>query len=635
MINNIRSAAAALLIFCAGGVMSVIAAIPAAERLLPAETLFVFSIPDFAKLREQQNTQPQTQLWSDPAIKPFKDHFLKKLQEEVVTPLERDLGMSLDTFARLPQGQITLAITAPAAGSKGPGFVLLIDTRNESGLLKTNLAALKAKWVESGKSIKRETLRGIEFSVLPWSDGDLPEFLNSFSDAGEGDEEAEGEDEGDDTEEGAEIVFGQYESLLIAADSIKAAEQVAIRATGGSAPLLADQASFESSRISVFRESPLYAWANAKAVVDFFLKQSEDSEEENPLESVFNTKAIFDAAGLTALRSAALEIQLSPDGVSGRFSLAAPESERRGLLKLFPTSGKPALPPPFVPADVVKFQRIRVDGSAAWTTLRAMLAQISPDFNSSLDFMIKTANEAAQQKDPNFDLQKSFFGNIGDDFIVFEKKPRGTNAAELASAPSLFLIQSPQPEQLAAGFKAVLALMSPEASNPEERDFLGRKVYSIPVPSSPLSQPQAAGKLSYATSGGYLALSTDVSTLEEYLRHAEGEQKQLRERAGLNEAIARVGGGNTGWLSFEDQVETMRSAFELLKQSENAEPTMLAAGIPAFTPENPFQEWLDFSLLPPFERIAKYFSFTVLAGQANAEGISFQFFSPVPPELRK
>jgi hypothetical protein len=125
--------------------------------------------------------------------------------------------------------------------------------------------------------------------------------------------------------------------------------------------------------------------------------------------------------------------------------------------------------------------------------------------------------------------------------------------------------------------------------------------------------------------------------LEEFLRSSDGDQKQLRDKPGLREAIARVGGGNTGWFSYENQAETIRPILELLRQSaaKGDEPEMLAPGIPAFTPENPFKDWVDFSLLPTFNQIAKYFSFTVYGGVANSEGITFNLFEPVPPGLRK
>ena len=43
---------------------------------------------------------------------------------------------------------------------------------------------------------------------------------------------------------------------------------------------------------------------------------------------------------------------------------------------------------------------------------------------------------------------------------------------------------------------------------------------------------------------------------------------------------------------------------------------------------------MDFSLLPDYDKVAKYFYFTVYSGDADMDGLSFKFFSPRPPQLQ-
>jgi hypothetical protein len=52
-------------------------------------------------------------------------------------------------------------------------------------------------------------------------------------------------------------------------------------------------------------------------------------------------------------------------------------------------------------------------------------------------------------------------------------------------------------------------------------------------------------------------------------------------------------------------------------------------------PEQKLKEWIDFSLLPSYDKIAKYYGFVVSAGQTSVNGITFRLFAPVPPELLK
>lgn len=611
------------------------AAVPAPEKLLPDDTLVVMTVPDFAKFREICLASPQTQVWKDPAMKPFRDHFLAKLNEELLEPLERDLGIKFDDYTSLPQGQLTFAITQNGgitSKEQAPGVLLLLDAKSHSDQLKTNLAALKHKWLDSGKSIRTEKIRDIEFSIFPLADDDVPASLKKFLSPGEEDED----DSSTNSTPGTELVFGQFESLLIVGNSTKSVEKVAVHLTGGSMPSLGDLAAFESVRAALFRDAPVYAWVNVKSALDAMLKDKET--ESNPFAAVFDIPKIISATGIGGLRTAAFTLHVSNEGTSFEFSLGVPDSARQGLFKLFPASGKESMPPAFVPADVVKFTRVRIDGQKAWATLQSMINEISPQMIGSLNFILDTANDAAKQKDPNFDLRKNLFGNLGDDVIAYEKAPAGTSLPELQSAPSLVLVGSPNPEQFAAAFKAIQALYNPQGGDPKERDFLGRKIYSVPTPVLPTS---ASGKstntLYYAASGSYVAFTTEVNLLEEYLRSGNSEQKQLRDSAGFTEAVAKVGGGSTGWLAYENVSETTRVSVEALrKQAGEPEKTeMLAPGIPAFTPDNPLKDWVDFSLLPPFEKIAKYFSFTVYAGAATPEALNFNFFSPVPAELRK
>jgi hypothetical protein len=431
--------------------------------------------------------------------------------------------------------------------------------------------------------------------------------------------------------------------LLILGNSIPSVEKVAVHLTGGNMPSLSDLAAFETDRLAVFRGAPLYGWINAKAFFELLRSKSSDQDSDNPNPlAMFNPDKIVAATGLSGLKTIAFAFQNSSDGSLFQLFAGAPESDRRGLLKLFPARGKEAAPPPFVPADVIKFQRTRIDGQKAWATVQSVLNDISPQLLSGLNFMLDSANTAAKEKDPGFDIKKDLFGNLGDDFIVYQKAPGGASAADLNAAPSLYLIGSPQPERLAAALKSVLVLFSQQAGSPKEREFLGRKIYSVPLPpmpnsaADPLKAPPRM--LSYAASGGYLALATDASILEEYLRSSDGQGKALRQTPGLTEAESKVGGTSTGLLGYENQAETTRAFIETLRKSAEAGSDTNASPVPGIAPfpvpQSPFKDWLDFSLLPPFDKIAKYFYFTVYGASGSPEGFSFKMYAPAPPQLK-
>jgi hypothetical protein len=233
------------------------------------------------------------------------------------------------------------------------------------------------------------------------------------------------------------------------------------------------------------------------------------------------------------------------------------------------------------------------------------------------------------------------FGNLGDDWIAYDKEmPPAEGAAGRAVVSTLYLVGSPAPDELAASLKSVLIFLSREAERPAERDYLGRKVFSVPLPSFPLPTGGASGggavrQLHYAAVRGYLVLSTDHCLLEEFLRMNEHGAPALRDLPGLASASQRVLTPACGTMGFTDRAATMKRRFDPGAATDSDEGGLglvqLLLGLAA--PEKDYRQWMDFGLLPGFASVKKYFNFSVYAASATQEGITWKFFEPTPPAL--
>jgi len=627
------------------------AAVLPPEKLLPNDSLVMVTVPDCTNGAAIFNRLPQSQLWSDPAMKAFRDKFANKFKEEIVMPLERDLGVRFADYSGLPQGQFTLALTQngwQGDEDQSPALLLLLDTKDKSGQLKTNLAELKKKWVDAGKQIKTEKIRDIEFSVLLVSSNDIPKTLRRFVSPPVVFPDGTTPPATDKKPEPkSELYVGQAESLLIAGNSAKPIEKILVRLAGGPVSTLGEVPAYEAAHQAMFRDAPGYGWVNVKALVDVLTRSKGDSAQpdappRSPLE--IRPDKVIAATGLSALKSVAWSFRDSNEGARFDIFLDVPEANRTGLFKILAGEAKEANPPPFVPADAVKFQRWRVDGQKAWATLEKMFNDISPQIFSAFNFLLESAAAAAKEKDPSFDLKKSLIESLGDDVVSYEKGARAGSQANAGAASSLFLIGSPRAEQLASALKQLLILLPQQPGDtPAEREFLGRKVYSTPLPAN----PGAGGakppprSLHYSASGGYLAISTDVALLEEYLRSSESQGKSLRDTPGLTEAAQKVGGPGTSMFVFENQNESMRAVFEALVKGSGSASDL--AGLPELPGLNlgmsrndpKFRDWVDVSLLPAYDKIAKYFHFSVYGMGATVNGITLKVFMPVPPQLRQ
>ncbi len=50
---------------------------------------------------------------------------------------------------------------------------------------------------------------------------------------------------------------------------------------------------------------------------------------------------------------------------------------------------------------------------------------------------------------------------------------------------------------------------------------------------------------------------------------------------------------------------------------------------------NSLKDWLDFSLLPPFDKVARYFGISVFAGSMTRDGYLMKVLTPVPATARR
>ncbi|HEV7924395.1 MAG TPA: hypothetical protein VGR14_03520 [Verrucomicrobiae bacterium] len=616
-------------------------AVPPPEKLLPKDTMLVLTAPDWGKAVHFWNDAPYSRLWQDPALKPFKDKFVDKFTTAVIRPLEQNWGIKFSDYAGLAQGQVTYAlvpIVSKVDPDKHMSLIMLIDTKDHAGQLKANLAQITKKWADAGKPMKAQKIRGTDFTTLMVSPDDLAlkKILPSAVPADAADTPAD-----KSAAKTAEVTLGQSDSLLLVSDSTEAIDKVLSRQAEDMSPPLADDPAFQADYGARLRESPFYAWLNVKALIDLVNKApapadankppaaGDDSAASNP----FDPKKILAATGLANLTSASVSYQNSPEGNSTQLFLAVEAQKRPALLKIFAADAKDSSPPSFVPADAIKFFRWRLNMARSWKELENMLGDLIPA--QYLAGLTTVFQMAGKDKDEHYDLKSELLNNLGDDIISYEKPPKGNTLADLKAAPSIVLVASPNPDKLTAALKVLLSI--PFQGAPiTDREFLGRKIYTAAPPSS--GDGKASSGVSFSANGGYIAISGDTSILEEYLRGSEGGAKALGDLPGLADAAQKVGGMSTGLFGFENENQTMRPVFDVVRKQHLSLQDMLGVPLPPSLggeQAETLQQWADFSLLPPFDTISKYFYFSVYSGSFSSDGFSLKVFMPTPPQLRQ
>jgi hypothetical protein len=239
---------------------------------------------------------------------------------------------------------------------------------------------------------------------------------------------------------------------------------------------------------------------NAKPLLEILARRSERKENPqapNPFDP--HIDRLIATSGLTGLKSVALSFENENDGCSFRLFLGLPEEGRQGIFKVITGEPKESSPPAFVPADAVKFQRWRLNTPKAWNALETMRGDVA--WINTLGFILEAANANARLKDPSLDIKPALLGNLGNDIITYEKAAHGNSAADRENPPAIMLVGCQRADQVSAALKSVFGLLNQGASA-TEREFLGRKIFSVPLPQLPLpmaetSRPQIPRALNY------------------------------------------------------------------------------------------------------------------------------------------
>jgi hypothetical protein len=619
------------------------AALLAPEELLPADTTALVTVPDWSKARAAYGAHPLVQLWCDPAMQPFREKLVSRFNADVRVPLERELGFQWSEFAGLAQGQVTLALFQN--GSNGtanpfPAWCLVMDTGPQSEALTNRLADVRKKWAESGRKLTPQKIQGVEFVTVGISTADVRRVMAKLwaPTAPAAQEPATADPVKQPSAKIAELFVGQSESLLLVGNSAPVLERILLRQSGGPGRVLRDEPAFAGEATNRLRSAVAYGWVNFKPLADTLLLQAAaaDATSEGGASGVPMPKwsKILAATGLTGIETLALSLHESVEGSLAEFTARVPAAARSGLLKVVELDAKDSSAPAFVPADVRKFERMRLDVPKAWATLERTATDVFPQAAGVLNMLLQGTGQVKE-----WDLKTEVLGSLGDDLITLELAPRTNALAELNSPPAVYLVGSTNGGKLVHLVKAVTLLLPQPLTEFKERQFQGRSVFlwQSPAPRTSDGRPGTQRVLSFAATDRYALISTDDAALEACLRTDDPPAKALGQADGFAAAVEKVGGAALGLLGYENEVETMRVTVESLRCNPGSAERMLNLTPLAALPEvggRRLTEWFDFSLLPPFDPIARYFHFSVHAAGFTGDGFTYRLFSPRPPQLK-
>ncbi len=619
---------------------------PPPEQLLPSNCVAVIATPDFPGLRAGVDKMPWWQAWQDPAVQPLRTNLLNELEQAGGRSLNRTLPAPLPRLVDLPMGQVSLALVENGwltNSAISPALLFLCDVGSHRELLSTYFESFNQPQTESGTGRKRHMIGGRSFSVIHVPLDHLPEAAASFLHSTAETTSVSSSSNAPVTSgpPAMEWYLGQAESFFLAGTDIPSLEQVLVRLTNSTAGVLAENPGFQLARATALKGAQGYIWINTQPLLGSYLgaaagKQSVPlNAATTPLASV---RLILSASGLGACQQIALSMENHTNGLAIQSWLGLPEGRRSGLFKILPGEVRGLDLPPFIPVEVESFRRWRLDGSKSWNLLEKWMGDDYPQMLRLVNFLLDSVNQAERESVPGFDVRKQLMGNLGDDLVVYAKKPLvGTNLAPAAS--TLLIVGATNADQVATAIKPIFLLLNPQGGSAETRDFLGHKIITVPFPSIPVPGVENAApgsKLYYAAVRGYVAFSAEAPLLEEFLHNLSSPTNGLRELPGLKEAKPAVLTQGATMLSWDNNREHARQDYSEWKSGDAALPIGGAANlflslVKLTLPEGTIKKWLNPATAPPFEQIERHFYVSCSGAGADTNGFWYRTFLPLPP----
>jgi hypothetical protein len=599
----------------------ILPAAPTVEAWLPENTVAVFTIPDVNVARNQFDENPWHRLWHDPAMQPFRDHYVSGMQRDLLDPFRDQAGWDLRAGAACVQGALAVALLAPAEEQlkfSDLELLLLADLGDRTGIAQDYIHALRPTSGEGTNGVPVTEQEGVALRsiAVPWPLADSERAP-------------------------MRLWVGVTNTWLVAGTRAEDLAGLLRRMRGEGSGGIVQQPDFARDYESSLGGGTFYGWVNLRPWISAVLRLADAADATEPDEESIPMppkRKMLEVAGLTAVTTLSFAVQESEAGTRTEFSLGTPATSRRGLLKMLELSVQDASPPPYVGTDVVRYERFRIDFRQTWSAFEQMLTDLFPQASGVLDLLFKAAGPEGESSD----LREVLLALLGDDIVTYEYAPTSAQPAALAHPPRIVRLSSTNAAQLALSLKALTVLLPPPLTDVSVESLQGQDLYSVQLPRIELGNGLTTNvsRLSFGALSNGVAFSADRQLLERSLAGDERRAAPLRSLPGLDEASAEIGGMGLGCFRYYNVARAMPWRLTALRRETNFWQSVVGVAPATSVARNPIDrlnQWFDAQLLPPFEDIAAYFSFSVASAGADADRLFYRSFAPRPaaPEPRE
>lgn len=554
--------------------------LPKTAELLPPNTIALVDIDNYSLLKEQFDKTAFYRFYKDPEMAAFVEHAKSEWEKSLEKMDENNMFRAILEADVEPHGRLALAMVSPGQSEDSnelPAVVITQWGQNISKIKESMARAMEKNIEMGGHSKPSRDFRGVTIeSAVDEADG-------PFS-------------------------YCYIDDVFFTSVNIEQLEFVIAQLKGASTPTLADDPDYSETMKTVGSNNSLNLYINIKQMIKIAVE--EDSQGQ--------TQALLTSLGLDNVRSlgASLQFGSQPRIPYSLKALLKIDGSKKGLCKIFDVEPAPLRMPSFVPGDSYRVNVLNLDAKKAYTEIESILAAFGPALAAPLYNPLVSASPDGR---PAVMLKEDIINHLADQVIIAQniKKPFSETLF-----PSEYIIaiatsnRSELEKSLAAWHGSKIAPDNPDA----KRELLGHTLYLFKTSSLPFFRgpggvrplaeddpepPIEFPVLAFTVTDTHLILGTE-SSVEKAVRTLRAGGS-LADASWFSSAKAALP-SRAGMFSLEDTRSGFEFVWWLLEQSKKDKG---AAGLAAPTASYLISDYeLDFTLLPDFKKVRKYFGLT-------------------------
>jgi len=585
------------------------AELPKTAKLVPPGTVLLVNVEDFSRLETMFEKTSLFKLYKDPAMKAFVEDFKNKWQEKV-RESDNELAGIVKDAATLPQGRAAIAVVldAKTEDAKEPPIVLITEWGDKTGRIKEMVDKIVTKGVEEKDARRQsEDYRGVGItSVTGKSSGALS--------------------------------YCFIDDCLIVSANLETLKFVIAQAKGASSPTLADDDDYNATlrAVGASGEGRIDIYVNIKQLVKTAVAQDEAGK----------IKQIITSLGLDNVTSFGFSIDVAsgPGGTTSGKALLKIDGAKKGICKLLEVESAAIKVPSFVPSSASAVSFVNLNMSKAFDELVKIISSFSPQIAMMVHMPLAPPSA---QGEPPLTLKAGIIDHLGSQIIVAQSMDGSAGDTSPAAWPGLA-----QPDSLVALAvsdrsaleKTLLSIHSnliapgkPDA----RRELLGHTIYLVelggmlggfgPAARPPMQTPLGTGaasmpKLAFTVTDTHLILASEDAVEQAIRTLSSGGGESVASTRWFTRAKSSIPSA-VGLASLQDSAASGEFIWSALRKMKKATQggAMIPAGILPQGLSLTGTDLFDFSLLPEFEAVKKYFGLAASYGVARQDGFFFEF----------